>query len=111
MAVAHWARSGSPLKVAGAFLVAPSDVDAPSYPVAPNGFAPVPMDALPFPSVLVASTNDPFSTLERSRAFARAWGSRLIEIGDAGHINGDSGYAPWPEGEAMLDEFCRTLQP
>jgi hypothetical protein len=69
------------------------------------------MQALPFPSMLVASTNDEYATRERSHAFARAWGSRLVEIGDAGHINGDSGYGPWPEGEAMLEAFCRELQP
>jgi len=115
MAVAHWAewarRGGSPLQVAGAFLVAPSDVEAPSYPVDPNAFAPVPMVPLPFPSVVVASTNDEYATLARSHAFARAWGSRLVEIGDAGHINGDSGYGAWPQGKAMLEEFCRELQP
>ena len=111
MAVAHWAQCGSHMKIAGAFLVAPSDVEAPSYPVDPNAFAPVPMAPLPFPSVVVASSNDPFATLERSRAFARAWGSRLVEVKNAGHITDDSGYGPWPEGEAMLDEFCSTLQP
>jgi uncharacterized protein len=108
---AQWARSGSPLRVAGAFLVAPSDVDSPSFPVAPNAFAPVPMTPLPFPSMVIASTDDPYATLERSRAFARAWGSELVEIGPAGHINGDSGHGPWPEGEAMLEEFCRELTP
>ncbi|MGZ7039032.1 MAG: alpha/beta hydrolase, partial [Thermoanaerobaculia bacterium] len=41
--------------------------------------------------------------------FAAAWGSRLVFIGDAGHINGASGYGPWPEGEAMLLEFCEGL--
>jgi predicted alpha/beta hydrolase family esterase len=111
MAVVQWAQAASHLNVAGAFLVAPSDVEAPSYPVAPNAFAPVPMAPLRFPSIVVASTDDPYATIERSRAFARAWGSRLIEIGDAGHINGDAGYGPWPEGEAMLEEFCRELQP
>jgi predicted alpha/beta hydrolase family esterase len=111
IAVAHWAQSGSPLKVAGAFLVAPSDVEAPSYPVEPNGFAPIPLQPLPFPSMLIASTKDPYAALARSHAFARAWGSRLVEVKEAGHINGDSGYGPWPEGEAMLEEFCRELQP
>jgi predicted alpha/beta hydrolase family esterase len=116
MLVAQWAQwacaqGGSPLKIAGAFLVAPSDVEAPSYPAAVNGFAPIPMDRLLFPSMVVASTNDEYVTIERSRAFARAWGSKLVEIGDAGHINGDAGYGPWPEGERMLEAFCSTLQP
>ena len=53
MLVALWAASGSPLKVAGAFLVAPSDVEAPSYPVPVNGFAPIPLAPLPAPVVSV----------------------------------------------------------
>ena len=53
--VAHWAASGSPHKIAGAFLVAPSDVEAPSYPAGTTGFAPMPLQALPFPTLVVAS--------------------------------------------------------
>jgi predicted alpha/beta hydrolase family esterase len=30
-------------------------------------------------------------------------------IGDAGHINGASGYGAWPEGEKMLMEFCAEV--
>lgn len=107
--VAHWAASGSALQIAGAFLVAPSDVEAPSYPAEPVGFGPMPMARLPFPSILVASSNDEYVTLERARLFAQAWGSRLVEIGDAGHINGASGYGRWAEGEQMLQEFCAQL--
>lgn len=102
----QWARSGSALKAAGAFLVAPSDVEAPSYPIDANEFKPMPLDKLPFPSIVVASSNDDYVTIERARQFATAWGSRFVEIGPAGHINGDSGYGEWPEGEKMLLEFC-----
>lgn len=109
MLVAQWASSGSALKVAGAMLVAPSDVAAPSYPIAANGFLPIPMTTLPFPSLIVCSTNDEYATLARSHAFADAWGSEIVEIGDAGHINGDSGHGPWPEGYKLLQDFCRKL--
>jgi predicted alpha/beta hydrolase family esterase len=105
----HWANSGSPLKAAGAFLVAPSDVEARSYPIDAAGFAPMPMKKLPFPSIVVASSNDEYVSLERARAFAQAWGSRFVEIGKAGHVNADSGYGEWPEGETMLLEFCRQV--
>ena len=108
---AHWAASGSPLRAAGAFLVAPSDVEAASYPIDANGFAPVPLGPLPFPSIVVASTNDPYVTRERAQAFAAAWGSRYVEIGDADHVNTDAGYGEWPEGEQMLLEFCAQLRP
>ena len=106
MLIAQWARSGSQLKVAGAFMVCPSDVEAPSYPVDANGFAPIPMEKLPFPSVVVASNDDPFVTIERARELATAWGSRLVEIGAAGHVNGDAGFGEWPEGEKLLEAFC-----
>lgn len=111
MLVAQWARSGSHLQVAGAFLVAPSDTEAASFPIDAGGFKPVPLDPLPFPSVVVTSSNDPYVTTDRARTFAAGWGSDLVEIGPAGHINGDSGYGPWPEGAALLDAFCRDLQP
>lgn len=107
---AHWAASGSPLRAAGAFLVAPSDVEAASYPIGSNGFAPVPMTRLPFPSLVVASTNDEFVTRERARAFAAAWGSRYVEIGAAGHVNADAGYGDWPEGERLLLDFLDQLR-
>lgn len=110
MLVAQWAQSGSPLQIAGAMLVAPSDVEADSYPVDANGFAPVPMATLPFPSLVVASTNDEYTSLDRSRAFAAAWGSEIVEVIDAGHLNGDAGYGPWPEGVALLDGFAAKLK-
>lgn len=106
MAVAHWAACGSPLKVAGAFLVAPSDVERPSFPAAAGNWAPVPGGRLPFPSLVVGSANDPFSSIERTRAMAAAWGSRLVEIGEAGHLNTDSGHGEWPEGMRLLEQFC-----
>ena len=107
---AHWAASGSPLRAAGAFLVAPSDVEAPSYPIGSNGFAPMPLQRLPFPSLVLASTDDPFVSRERAQAFAQAWGSRYVEIGAAGHVNADAGYGDWPEGERLLLEFLEQLR-
>lgn len=108
--VAHWAASGSAHQIAGAFLVAPSDTEAPSYPACTSGFQPMPMTRPPFPSIVVASTRDDYVSTERAQAFAAAWGSKLVLIGEAGHINGDAGYGPWPEGERMLLDFCRQVQ-
>lgn len=106
MLAVHWAHCGSPLKVAGAFLVAPSDVEAPSYPVPVNGFAPIPLAPLPFPSIVVASNDDPYVRPERARQFASSWGSRFVDIGAGGHINAESGHGEWPEGERLLGGFC-----
>jgi predicted alpha/beta hydrolase family esterase len=38
--------------------------------------------------------------------FAAAWGATLIDAGDAGHLNPDSGHGPWPEGLLL---FARLL--
>jgi uncharacterized protein len=109
--VAQWAADRGGRGVAGAFLVAPSDVEAPDYPVEGRDFASMALEPLPFPSIVVGSTNDEYVSVERLRLFSASWGSRLVLIGDAGHINGAAGYGPWPEGEAMLLDFCKSLEP
>jgi uncharacterized protein len=103
--VAHWAAA-HPRAIRGVLLVAPSDVEASSYPRGPVGFAPMPLAPLPFPSLVVASSDDPYVSLARARQFALAWGSRLVEIGPAGHINGASGHGEWPEGLELLRELA-----
>ncbi len=117
-AVAHTAQRIPKGFLSGAFLVAPADVDnAAEWPeteglmldTANSGFAPLPLAPLPFPSVLVASTTDPYCRMERATALAEAWGSTLVEAGDAGHINGASGHGPWPEGVLRFGSFLREL--
>jgi uncharacterized protein len=108
--VAHWAVGCSPGRVRGALLVAPSDPEATTFPSGPTGFAPMPLVRLPFPSAVVASSNDPFVTVVRAQTFARAWGSEFVMIGDAGHINTASGLGDWPEGLAFLNRLCETRQ-
>jgi len=100
--VAHWAKSArGPVK--GALLVAPADVDSPAHtPDDVRSFSPIPLVRLPFPSIVVASTDDPFVVLARAAALAHAWGSRLVTLPDAAHINADAGYGPWPEGRQLL---------
>jgi len=97
--------------VRGAFLVALPDVE--SVDVRPvevdPSFAPLPRDPLPFPSLLVASRSDPYCAHERAEDFAFAWGSALIDAGDAGHLNVASGYGPWPEGLMRFAGFLRRL--
>ena len=96
--IAEWAaRRWADIR--GALLVAPADTDRQPF------FDAVPLRPLPFPSILVASTNDPYLELDRAKQFAQHWGSRLINLGLAGHINLDSGFGPWPEGEALLSEL------
>lgn len=99
--VVHWAALGA-RPVRAALLVAPADTDSPSYPREALTFHPLPSVRLPFPSIVVASSNDPYCTLERAEALARVWGCRFISAGPSGHINVDAGFGPWPEGERIL---------
>jgi serine hydrolase len=103
----HWAtRDGAVAR--GALLVAPADVDSPAHtPDEVRSFSPLPLRPLPFPSIVVASRDDPFVTLERAGSFARAWGSRLVTLDRAGHINADAGFGPWPEGRRLLGDLAR----
>ena len=106
--IAHWAAQATPAalaRVRGALLVAPSDVEAVSYPPGTIGFAPMPDAPLPFPSIVVVSTNDEYVTPERAREFARRWGSRVVDIGARGHINSASTLGDWPSGQRLLDEL------
>jgi serine hydrolase len=105
--VAHWAQQNG-RRVGGALLVAPVDIDVVAALVeAVETFTPVPLRRLPFPSIVVASDDDPYTTRARAEQFARAWGSRFVCLEGAGHVNSDSGHGDWPEGRAFLDELLR----
>jgi predicted alpha/beta hydrolase family esterase len=106
LALAHCAGTGA-LPIRGALLVVPPDVEDPDFPPVIEGFAPIPREPLAFPSIVVASRNDPFSDLERSRSLAQAWGSRFVDAGNSGHLNADAGFGPWPLGETLLAELLR----
>ena len=108
--VAHWAREASARqlsRVQGALLVAPSDPTGANYPAGPTGFAPVPLEPLPFPSIVVASNDDIYVTEETARSYATAWGSRFVLLRGAGHLNSDSGLGRWKEGLQLLDSLRR----
>jgi predicted alpha/beta hydrolase family esterase len=92
-------------RIAGALLVAPAD---PERRAALNDFAPVPYARLPYRSVVVASSNDPFCPVRLAGAYARAWGSEFVRMQNAGHINVDSGHGDWPLGLALLQSLTET---
>jgi prephenate dehydrogenase len=104
IALAHWCKMAphEVSKIKGALLVAPADVDSKDAPAPLKDFSPVPRDLLPFPSIVVASSSDPYLSIARAREFARSWGSRFVDIGAAGHVNGESGLGDWPEGKRLL---------
>lgn len=101
--VAHWAREGSVAQLRGALLVAPADVEnGLSRELIPRSFAPVPREPLPFRSLVVASADDPFASLERARGFAASWGAQFEDVGTQGHINAESQLGDWELGRQLL---------
>lgn len=99
--VPHWAAATGQ-RIRSAFLAAVPDPDGPAFPAEATGFAPAPRAPLPFPSLVVASSNDPYASAAYARQCAQDWGSRFVDIGAAGHINAASGVGAWAEGRALL---------
>ena len=102
--IAYWAKNYN-IQIKGALLVAPSDTEADTFPPGTTGFIPVSLNKLPFKSITIASTNDYYSAYERAKLFADSWGSELINIGNAGHINTTSGFGDWDEGINFLKQL------
>ena len=108
--MAHLARDATPAelaKVRGALLVAPSDVEAPSYPSGTVGFVPMPLDRLPFPAIVIGSSNDEYVSEPRARLFAQQWGARYLDAGPLGHLNSASNLGMWPLGQSLLEDLLR----
>ncbi|MBT1702521.1 RBBP9/YdeN family alpha/beta hydrolase [Chryseosolibacter indicus] len=103
-AIAYWSCEYK-RKIKGALLVAPSDTEADSYPPGTTGFTPMPLEKLHFPSITVTSTDDRYVTVKRAKQFADAWGSKLVDIGPAGHINSDSNLGSWEYGLQLLKQL------
>lgn len=107
--IAHWAVRTT-RRVRAALLVAVPDPAGPSFPAQAVGFAPIPLQRLAFPSTVVASSDDPYGSIDHARRCAKAWGSRCVEIGAAGHINAGSGLGDWPQGKALLVELISGVR-
>jgi len=104
--VAAWAAlSKQTHRVRGALLVAPPDAQSERFPPALKSWRPPVLQPLPFPSICVISSNDPFCALASGIQMAAAWGSRCEQPGACGHINADSGLADWPQGQAYLAQL------
>lgn len=110
LAVAWWARLEQPghpdarhrARVRGALLVAPPEVDRTPLDPRLAGFAPAPCQPLPFPSILVASRNDPYMAFADAARLAGMWRSTLVDAGTCGHINAESGLDDWAFGQDLL---------
>jgi uncharacterized protein len=101
--LAHWvAGGGQAERIAGALLVAPADVEQPDTPTDLRDFAPVPLARLPFRSVVVTGSDDKWVSVPRAAEFADAWGSRLVVLDGAGHLDSSAGLGDWTAGWLLL---------
>ncbi len=106
--VAAWAAlSKQKHRIKGALLVAPPDAQRGDFPQGMKSWRHPVLQPLPFPSICVISSNDPFCHLLQGKAMAAAWGSELFELGDKGHINAESGLLDWPQGKALITQLER----
>lgn len=102
--VAHWA-AGTRQRIKAALLVAVPDPSGPAFPAEAASFSNVPLRPLPFRSIVVTSSNDPYGGAAHAQTCAEAWGSELINVGAMGHINAASGLGEWQEGQRLLQKL------
>jgi predicted alpha/beta hydrolase family esterase len=94
--------------IRGAFFVAPPAPE--TLPSLDGGaWGRFPRARLPWPTLLVASRGDPWAPFARSQALAQAWGAELVDAGESGRIDADSGHGPWPDGLLRLAGFLKRL--
>lgn len=98
-----------PERVKGGFLVAP-----PALPNSENEhlakFGEYSREPLMFPSLYIASRNDPDCPFDRAEEQAGDWGSLFIDAGESGRIDDASGHGPWPEGSLTFARFISRLR-
>ncbi|WP_343635226.1 alpha/beta hydrolase [Roseateles sp.] len=105
--VAAWAaHSAHTARVQGALLVAPPDTERDDTPPQLHNWRPIRRPRLPFASIVVASSDDPFCSPERAAGMAADWGAEFVLAGPLGHVNAASGLGDWPEGRALLKRLA-----
>ena len=105
LTVAAWAaHSKNTHLVKAALLVAPPDTAREDIGQMLPGWV-VPLQKLPFNTVVLASSNDPFCGIAKTQRFASEWQARLIEVGERGHLNADSDLGDWPDAHAKLQQL------
>lgn len=108
--VASYASRDQASLIRGALLVAPCSLETTQklHPCMID-FGGEPMQRLPFPSLVVGSLDDPYMGAEQLERHVTAWGSGLVNIGFAGHINVASGFGRWSEGYDFFQQMLRSL--
>ena len=105
-------RRASAARVRGAMLVAPCDLPI-TRRLHPENLAAVHASQpgkLPFPSAVVGSLNDIYMPFENLTEITAEWGSDVHILGQAGHINIESGYGRWTGGYGVFRQLQARVQ-
>jgi len=103
---AKLAGRDSAKRVRGALLVAPCDLkQTDNLHPGRIDFGDMPIQRLPFPTIVVGSLNDCYMSLDRLTFVGRCWNAEVRNIGNAGHINVVSGFGRWSGGYHFLDSL------
>lgn len=106
--VARWAgHSSHTQRVTAALLVAPPDLRRPMLAPQLQAWAPPLRQALPFPSTVVASDEDPWCSAAHAQQLATSWGSQWQPLRGAGHGHCQSGFGAWPQGLHLVAQLCQ----
>ncbi|ALT78895.1 RBBP9/YdeN family alpha/beta hydrolase [Paucibacter sp. KCTC 42545] len=109
--VASWAEHSQHRALVGAaLLVAPPDTERADMPPQLHNWRPIRRTRLPFPSIAVVSSDDPFCAPERAAQMAADWGAELVLAGPRGHLNTASNLGDWPEGQVLLQDLLARLR-
>lgn len=99
------------LPVRSALLVAPADIERGEGAIRLGHFGPIPRDVLPFPVTVAASRNDPWMEFNKCEELASSWSAGLVDLGNAGHVNAEAGFGPWPRGMELRDRLLEREWP
>jgi predicted alpha/beta hydrolase family esterase len=106
--VAEWAKRHRDQQVVAALLVSLPNAAGPAFPRAASGFAAAVDSRLPFAALMIASSNDPYSSIAYAQRVADQWAIPLIDVGAKGHLNLASNLGEWPEGRTLLEGLIST---
>lgn len=93
--------------IIGALFVAPPDTSAESFPKVIVGYKNTLQKKLPFNSICILSSNDPYSSIENAEKLAKLWESEVVHVGKKGHINLASNLRYWDEGRKILERLIK----
>lgn len=103
-ALSSWAFAQRyPQRVAGVVLVAPAE---PQRFELEDEILPEPLSV---PGLMFASRSDPLLNFSRAKYWSAAWNCPLVDVGDAGHINAQSGFGEWLHALDCIAEFVQHL--